>query len=94
MHSAIDTVKGWEKILQVGEKILQVAKLYNVPHTWQTLQDKISGWVIHESNPGPKPRLSQNEENELAEFLVDTGYIKNRKQIQMIATNVAYDMER
>ena len=33
---------------------------------------RVSGRVIHGSNPGPKPYLSHVEENELAEFLVDT----------------------
>jgi len=67
MCSAIDAVKG-------GEKILRAAKLYNVPQ--QTLQDRISGRVIHGSNPGPKPYLLQSEENELAEILPRPGMAK------------------
>lgn len=88
MCSAIDAVRG-------GETIYRAAKLYRVPR--QTLQDRISGRVTHGTNPGPKPYLSHTEENELAEFLIDTakaGYGKSRKQVQMIATNVAHDKER
>jgi len=60
------------------------------------LQDTIPEQVIHGSNPVPKPYLSQNEENELVKFLVDTvkaGYGKSSNQIQMIAMNVAHNKE-
>ena len=40
---------------------------FNVPRT--TLQDRISGRVVHGVKPGPKPYLNKAEESELAEFL-------------------------
>ena len=44
MQSAIDAVKGREKILRVAKQLQQ------------TLQDRISGGVIHRSNPYQMPR--------------------------------------
>ena len=80
MRLAINAVKG-------GEKILRVANWYNVPR--QTLQDTISGRVIHRSNPGPKPYLSHAEENELTEFLVDTakGYEPDSNEALLCKTH-------
>jgi len=46
--------------------VKQVAEDYKVPRT--TLQDRISGRVIHVMKPGPSPSLN-NEESELAQFV-------------------------
>ena len=56
MSSAIEAVKG-------GMKVFAAAREYNVPR--MTLQDRISGRVIHGKNPGPQPYLNQAEEKEL-----------------------------
>ena len=75
MAAAIDAVKG-------GESVLHAAKQFGVPQ--QTLGDRVSGKVVHGTNPGPKPFLMAVEEKELSSFLVDVakaGYGKTRKQI-------------
>ena len=52
---------------------------HGVPRT--TLKDRLSGRVIHGTNIGPKPYLTQEEEKQLVEFLVNCckmGYGKSR----------------
>ena len=88
MEVAIDAVKG-------GESVLRAAKQFGVPR--QTLGDRISGKVVHGTNPGPKPFLTSAEEKELSSFLVDVakaGYGKTRKQIMGLAESVARDKGR
>ena len=63
MAAAIDAVKG-------GESVARAAKQFGVPR--QTLGDRVSGKVVHGTNPGPKPFLTTPEENELAVFLRST----------------------
>ena len=85
MKAAVDAVKG-------GESVLRAAKQFGVP--WQTLGDRVSGKVVHGTNPGPKPFLTTAEEKELASFVVDVakaGYGKTRKQIMSLAESVARD---
>ena len=85
MHLAIEAVKS-------GSTILRAATLHGVPR--QTLQDRISGKVVHGINPGPKPYLSSVEEKELAGFLIDSakvGYGKSRDQVKSIAACGARD---
>ena len=48
--AAIDAVKD----VTIG--VLRAAKQYGVPR--QTLGDRVSGKVIHGTNPGPKPFLT------------------------------------
>ena len=88
MAAAIEAVKG-------GESVLRAAKQYGVPR--QTLGDRVSGKVVHGTNPGPKPFLNAVEEKELSSFLVDVakaGYGKTRKQIMGLAESVARDKGR
>ena len=76
MVAAIDAVKDGT----MG--VLRAAKQYGAPR--QTLGDRVSGKVIHGTNPGPKPFQTAVEEKELSSFLVDVakaGYGKTRKQI-------------
>ena len=85
MRLAIEAVKG-------GSTILRAATLHGVPR--QTLQDRISGKVVHGINPGPKPYLSPVEEKDLASFLIDSakvGYGKSRQQVKSIAARGAHD---
>ena len=62
MNAAIAAVKN-------GGSVLRAAKEHGVPR--QTLQDRISGRVVHGTKPGPKPYLTSVEEKELSDFLVD-----------------------
>ena len=83
MVAAIDAVKD-------GESVLRDAKQFGVPR--QILGDRVSGKVVHGTNPGPKPFLMPVEEKELSNFIVDVakeGYGKTRKQIMGLAESVA-----
>lgn len=85
MNAAIAAVKN-------GSNILRAAKEHGVPR--QTLQDRISGRVVHGTKPGPKPYLTSVEEKELSNFLVDVskaGYGKTRKQIKGLVESVVRD---
>ena len=58
---------------------------HGVPRT--TLKDRLSGRVIHGTNIGPKPYLTQEEEKQLVEFLVNCckmGYGKTRGEVLKI----------
>ena len=88
MTGAIDAVKG-------GQSISRAAKEFGISR--QTLGDRISGRVVHGTNPGPRPFLTGVEEKELSSFLVDVakaGYGKTRKQIMCLAESVARDKGR
>ena len=50
--------------------INRAARDHGVPPT--TLKDRMSGRVAHGTNPGPVPYLTMEEENELANYLVDS----------------------
>ena len=68
----------------------QAAKEHGV--TKSTLKDRLSGRVVHGTNPGPRPYLSKREEDELADYLVQTakvGYGKTRRQVKCIVEKVA-----
>ena len=70
--------------------INKIAVLYGVPKS--TLHDRISGRVRHGTKPGPSPYLDHTEEQELADHLITVakiGYGKTRKEVKMIAENVA-----
>jgi len=52
-----------------------------------TLKDRLSGRVVHDSKPGPKPCLSAAKEQELAGHLIDAaniGYGKTRGEVLTI----------
>ena len=67
MNSAIEAVNG-------GIKVFSAAHEYNVLR--MTLQDQISGRVVHGRNPGPQPYLSRTEESsKLLKFLVETARV-------------------
>jgi len=75
------------EVVRQRSSILQATLTHGVP--LQTLQDQIFGRVTHGYSPGPKPCLSQTEEKDLADFLVETsqvGYGKSRQQIKGYAT--------
>ena len=70
--------------------INKIAVLYGVPKS--TLYDRISGRARHGTKPGPSPYLDPIEEQELADHLITVakiGYGKTRKEVKMIAENVA-----
>ncbi len=57
-----------------------------------TLKDRLSGRILHGSNPGPSPYLSAEEESELEAYLIQCsklGYGKKRRQVISIVKHVA-----
>ena len=65
-----------------GVTIRRAAEEYNIPRS--TLHDHVSGRVLLGSKSGPQKYLSDDEENELADFLRDCsriGYARTRQQI-------------
>ena len=87
MIAAIEAVKN-------GQGVSNAAKLHNVPRL--TLQDRITGNVIHSRNPGPKPYLTSTEEGELSDFIVTTcnaGYGKTRAEVKMITEQACRSKE-
>ena len=58
-----------ESVIKDGLSQNRAADLHGVPRS--TLKDRLSGRVIHGTNPGPQSYLSSSEELELAAFLVD-----------------------
>ena len=83
MTGAIEAVKE-------GMGVNCAAKEFGVPAT--TLRNRLSGRVTHGTNPGPKPYLSSQEEDELAAYLTSTskaGYGKTRRQVMNIVQHVA-----
>ena len=69
--------------------INKIAVMYGVPKS--TLHDRISGRVQHGKKPGP-PYLNPTEEQELAGHLISMakiGYGKTRKEVKLMAENVA-----
>ena len=83
MLAAIEAVEN-------GYGVNQAAKEHGVPKS--TLKDRLSGRVVHGTNPGPRPYLNKQEEDELADYLVQTaqvGYGKTRRQVKCIVEKVA-----
>ena len=65
--------------------VKRAATVYGVTRT--TLRDRVSGNVEHGTKPGPSPYLSNAEETELANFLVDVakaGYGKSRARLNVL----------
>ena len=61
----------------------KAAKFHGVPST--TLKDRMSGKVVHGSKPGRKLYLNSDEEESLAEHLVEAasiGYGKTRAEVK------------
>ena len=70
--------------------INKMAVMCGVPKS--TLHDRISGRVQHGKQPGPSPYLNPTEEQELAGHLISMakiGFGKTRKEVKLIAENVA-----
>ena len=66
------------------------AAQFGVPPS--TLRDCLSGRVVHGSNPGPAPYLTNSEESELVGYLQSTakiGYGKTRQHVMNIVERVA-----
>ena len=75
-----------------GCSVRRAALEHGVPRT--TLQDRHVGRVVHGTNPGPQPYLSEAEEVELRDFAIvvgQMGFGKTRRQIKDIAEAVARD---
>ena len=83
MIAAIEAVKA-------GAKVKRPALEHGVPRS--TLNDRVSGRVVHGTKPGPRPYLSPHEESNLSEFLQavgQVGYPKTRREVKGIAESVA-----
>ena len=83
MLSAIETAMS-------GVSANQTARQHGVPPS--ILKDRLSGQVLHEAKPGPRPYLGPNEEKELSEYLITSskvGFGKTCRQIKGIAESVA-----
>ena len=85
MINAIEAVKQ-------GCSVKRAAEEHGVPRT--TLNDRISGRVMHGKKPGPEPYLNKQEEEDLANFVevvADIGFGKTKKQIKAIVEKTACD---
>ncbi len=84
MIGAMDAVKKDEMGVNAA------AAHFGVPPT--TLRNRLSGRVVHGTNPGPAPYLTKSEESELVDYLHSTskvGYGKTRQQVMSIVERVA-----
>ena len=73
-----------------ADSINAAARDHGVPPT--TLKNRLSGRVLDGTNPGPVPYLSNEEEQELEEYLTEAnkvGYGRTRRQVKVIAERVA-----
>ena len=78
------------KAVEDGMSVAKAAREHNVPRT--TLQDRVSGNVVHGVRPGPEPYLTHDEETKLAEYITEcasAGCSKTRAEIMSIAENIA-----
>ena len=69
-----------------GRSIYHTVIEQGVPR--MTLQNRVSGQVLHGKESGPKPYLTSTEEKEVAHFLLQmakAGYGRSRKQMMQIA---------
>ena len=77
--------------VEKGTSIRRAAEMHGIPRS--TLHDHISGRVdrYQHAKPGPSPYLSEQEEEELANFLVrcaEMGYPHTRQQVIGIAQQI------
>jgi hypothetical protein len=75
MKAALDDVKS-------GVSGNRAADINGIPRS--TLKDRLSGRVVHGTNPGPVPYLTKDEETELANHLLmaaEIGYGKTRRDV-------------
>ena len=56
------------KVVDGGMSITMASSTFSVPR--KTLDDRIKGKVVHDTNPGPCTALSYEEEKSLTEYLV------------------------
>ncbi len=64
------------------------ADIHGVPRS--TLKDRLSGRVIHGTNPGPRPYLTKDEESELSDHLLTAssiGYGKTRRDVRCLVNH-------
>ena len=76
--------------IEKGEmSIRRAAEVFGVPKS--SLYDRVSGKVQHGSKPGRIPYLTEEEEEELVNFLIkcsDMGYPHSIKQILSIVSRL------
>ena len=89
MSGALNAVTSGE--LKPSEAIVK----YGVPR--QTLRDRLSGRVIHGTNPGPRPYLTKEEEELHMDHLILTaklGYGNTRRQVMDLVERYINDKPR
>ena len=67
----------------------KAAKIHGVPCT--TLKDRMSGKVVHGKKPGRQRYLDNEEEDALADHLIEAasiGYGKTRSEVKLITEKV------
>ena len=83
MEAALQAVKD-------GLGVNKAAELHGIPKT--TLKDRVSGRVAQGSKSGPKSYLTDQEEKQLADYLIEVaeaGYGKTRKQVKAMVEGIA-----
>ena len=71
-----------EEVKKGKYSVNRIATMYGVPRSM--FKDRVTGRVTHGTKPGPCPYLTRNEEEMLAQHLVQVakiGYGKTRKQV-------------
>ena len=74
--------KAYNSVMAGGESVRKAAEKYGVPKS--TLQDRLSGRTAFGARSGPPRYLSDDEEEELVQFLMRSariGYAKSKKQL-------------
>ncbi len=90
----VSMLAAMEAVRKGTVSINKAALLHGVPCT--TLKDRLSGRVVHGTNPGPRRYLDVEEESALADHLVEVakvGYGKTRKQVKTIVESVAREKD-
>ena len=81
-----------EQVRKGTMSLTKAAKFHGVPST--TLKDQMSGKVVHGSKPGRKRYLNDEEEDALANHLIEAasiGYGKTRAEVKSITEKVAIE---
>ena len=82
-------VKAYNEVKEGRLSVRRAAELYNIPKS--TLSDRVSGRVEFGSHSGPARYLTDQEEEELANFIcgcASMGYAKTKKDILAIVEEI------
>jgi len=82
-----------EAVTERGLTVRRAAEEYRVPRS--TLHDRISGKVQFGARSGPSPYLTEQEENELEDFLCNCAWVGYaRTRLQVLAHSTCGEGER